>query len=493
MTLPEVSRNSVGSRTWLILSAVSVRTKILGIALSLVLLLGAVAILVVRASTRAVSTQEFTLTTTSIAENLAVRSTDAILVNNNYLLYQLLLETQATHPDVRYIFAVDATGQVLAHTFGQGFPTDLLAANGVPAGGLTRLVVLPTTEGSIWDVATPILGGRVGTIRMGFSDAVVERTVSVVTMQLLLATLLVSTLGILFAIFLTRVLTRPILLLAQAARAVGRGDLTRQVTRWADDEIGELADSFNAMVKNLRLAAEINQERQRLQAELVERVISAQEAERKRIACDLHDQTSQALVSLIVQLKLVEKAPNEITRQRHLEVLREQLRSALEEVRQMALDLRPNVLDDLGLEQAVHWFGERCAQNNGVKVSVVTQGNLDSLPERHTITIYRVVQEALSNIVKHSQARHANIEIAHYQDLISLSVKDDGMGFDSRSQNGNGAHLGILGMQERIALLGGTFNIQSMPGSGTMISVEIPVPEGPVGLDRAQVEAEVEL
>lgn len=478
---------------WRMISAVSVRTKILGIALFLVMLLGAVAIGVVRASVRSVMNQEFRVTTQSLAENLATLSTDTILVNNHYQLYQLLVETKTSYPDIRYIFVVDSTGRVLAHTFGDGFPLSLLTANGVSPGGPTNLAELKTTEGSIWDVAAPIFQGRVGTIRMGFSDAIIKRTTEVVTLQLLLATLLVSTLGILSAIVLTRMITQPIQQLARAANAVGRGDLNWHVTRWADDEIGELADSFNVMVENLRLAADLSEERHRLQAELVERVINAQEAERKRIACDLHDQTSQALVSLIVQLKLVETAPNETMRLKNLSILREQLRDALGEVRQMALDLRPNVLDDLGLEQAIHWFGERCSQNNGIELKVVTNGNLDSLPERHTITIYRVVQEALSNVVKHSHAKHATIEINHHQDQIFIRVEDDGNGIILHENDVAGAHLGILGMQERTALLGGICTVQSKPGHGTAVLAEIPVPSYPATLLQEAAKAEVQL
>jgi signal transduction histidine kinase len=229
------------------------------------------------------------------------------------------------------------------------------------------------------------------------------------------------------------------------------------------------------MVMNLRLAAEANQERERLRAELVEMVIDAQEAERKRIACDLHDQTSQALVSLIVQLKLIEKAQNDSTRGKNIEIFRDQLRIALEDVRQMALDLRPNVLDDLGLEQAIHWFADRCSQNNGLKVSVRTSGDFRDLPERYLVTIYRVIQESLSNVVKHSHAQSTLVELIREPDLIYVKVADDGKGFKVNNPYGKKDSLGILGMKERISLLGGQFELQSKPGNGVTISASIPI------------------
>jgi len=491
MILDRTHANQWVNRFWAITGSVSVHMKILGIALILVLSLGMMAIIVTRTSMQHVVTHELELRATSIADDLAVRATDFILVNNLFLLNQLINETKANYPDIRYIFVVDAKGQILAHTFGAGFPLELIGANSVTEDDLSPVKVLQTTEGLIWDAAAPIFKGRIGYIRLGLTDAFLGRTVSTVTTQLILATLLVSTVGILLAMFLTRILTRPIQQLAQVAHAVGQGDLNQQVTRWADDEIGELADSFNTMVNNLRLAEEANQERQRLQIELVERVISAQEEERKRISCDLHDQTSQALVSLIVQLKLVETAPNIATRRKNLDTLRDQLRATLEEVRQMALDLRPNILDDLGLEQAVHWFSERCMKNNGLQVSISAKGDLNNLPERHKITSYRVIQEALSNIVKHSRARHAQVEINCAPALLRLTVQDDGVGFDLQQGKRSGSSLGILGMQERVSLLGGEINIHSAPGEGTTICAQIPVPIIPIHIEAAEPLVEV--
>lgn len=468
------------SKFWSIASGVGVRTKILGIGLGLVFLLGAVVILVVRASLRNVATQELEFSAVSIAEDLADSSTDAILVNNQFRLYQLISETKGNHVDIRYLFVVDPNGRVLAHTFGNGFPTNLVKANAISAERGSRIRVLETTEGLIWDVASPIYEGRVGTIRIGFSDALIVRTVNVVTTELLLATLFVSTIGILLAVFLTRILTRPLQQLAQAAYAVGQGDLNQKVTRWTDDEIGELTDSFNTMVENLRLAAEANRERDLLRTELVERVITAQEEERKRISYELHDQTSQALASLIVQLRLVESAKNAVARRKSLETFRTQLRSTLDEVRKMALALRPKVLDDLGLEQAIQWFAESCSKDRDLKISVIIQGDLSNLPERYTVTLYRVIQESLSNVVKHSQAHHTQVEVDHHPGKLILRIDDDGKGFIVDAIRGYGGNLGILGMQERVSLLNGHFEIHSQPGNGTTVQVEIPMTDAQV-------------
>lgn len=452
-----------------ILRAVSVQTKILGIALILVFFLGIVAILVVRKSMQNVVAHELEIRAMSLAQDLAIRTTDAILVNNLYSLNQIIAETKNNYADIRYIIVVDPTGRLIAHTFGGGFPVGLLGVNGISGGESSRVVVLRTTEGPIWDAAAPIFRGQVGMIRLGLSDILLGSAVQTVTLQLFLATVFVSSLGILLAIFLTRIITKPIEQLALVAHAVGKGDFSMRVQHSANDEIGELTVSFNNMLDELGKAAEANQERERLREELIDRVITAQEDERKRIACDLHDQTSQSLISLIVQLKLIESASDDETRQKNISELRTQLRDALGEVRQMALDLRPSVLDDLGLEQAIRWFADRCAQNDGLRISLSIEKDLDHLPEKHKISIYRVVQEALSNVVKHSHASFAEVKIVETPGYLSIQVVDNGRGFDSNLLNLDKTGLGILGMKERVTLLGGRFEIKSQVGQGTSV------------------------
>ncbi len=466
-------RARVVNRLWQIISAVSIRTKILGIVLGLVVLLGVGTTLVARDTLMYVMEQELELRAISAANDLASRAVDPILVNNLYALHLLTRETQSNYPDIRYAFVLDTTGQVLAHTFDGGFPAGLIEANGPNQAGAYHVAVLETNEGRVWDAAAPIFDGRAGTVRIGFSEAPLRRTIDVTTSQLLLATLLVSAFGIAAAIFLTWTLTRPILEITEAAQAVGRGDMGRRVTRWANDEIGDLAEAFNAMSEGLEKAGEVREERERLRTTLVERVIAAQEEERSRIARDLHDQTSQSLASLIVQLKLVETAPNARARQQSLMELREQLRTSLAEVRRMALDLRPGVLDDLGLVDAIHWFAERC-NAEGLNIEVVTSGNLEQLPGKLSVAVYRVAQEALSNVMRHSGATHAQVKVQRVEDELFLEIVDNGKGFDPAARRDARHAMGLFGMQERVELLGGEFHATSGVGKGVQIVARIP-------------------
>jgi signal transduction histidine kinase len=463
-------------RFWSIAGAVSVRAKITGIILGLVLLLSTGAILVVRQSLHKAMIHELEARAISVTHDLASRSTDLILINNLYALQNLILETQANHPDIRYIFIIDPEGHVLVHTFGSGFPAGLTSDNESVLEGTELVSFLETTEGPVLDVAVPVFGGQAGTARAGFSDLVIQRTMRSVTSQMLLATLLVSTIGVAAALGLTWLLTRPILQLSHTARAVGQGDLSLRVPSWARDELGELAEAFNTMVANLNTAALELEKRERLRSELVERVISVQEEERLRIARDLHDHTSQSLVSLIVQLKLVETAQEEAARAKNLAELRRQLREVLEDVRRMALDLRPSVLDDLGLIEGIEWFAKRCRQEGEFDIQVLACEECNWLPKREAVALYRVAQEALSNVVKHSQARSVCIVLQCDDENIHLEIRDDGVGFDIHEERSPGSGIGLFGIEERIQLLAGKLVIESNPGKGTQIRASLPRP-----------------
>ncbi|MBA4380730.1 MAG: ATPase, partial [Anaerolinea sp.] len=238
-------------RGWAIIGAVSVRTKIMGIALGLVLLFGLGTTLYVRAALTTALTTQLEEQSVTISRDLAARSTDLILLNDIYSLQRLLLETQTNDPSVRYAFIVDRQGYVLAHTFASGFPANLLEINSVNPEEHHHTVVLETNEGLIWDTAVPIFGGRAGTVRVGFSDLEMRKSLNSVTGQLILITVLVSAIGITAAALLTWILTRPILELARATERIAAGDFTPRIRRWADDEIGNLAEAFNHMTAEL--------------------------------------------------------------------------------------------------------------------------------------------------------------------------------------------------------------------------------------------------
>jgi HAMP domain-containing protein len=282
------------------------RENINGIVLGLVILLGAGVTIQARIALTATMTTQMEEQSISVVRDLAARSTDPILLNDLLSLHGLLKETIVNNPNIRYAFIVDNRGQVIAHTFGGGFPLDLISLNSVHSDDHHHLVMLQTDEGLVWDTVVPILDGKVGTARVGLSDASVRAALSTLTAQLLLTTLLVSITGILVAVFLTWILTRPIISLANATQTVATGDFSPRVPRWANDEIGDLADAFNAMTEELARTEGLRKEREILRRQLLEKVIATQEDERRRIARELHDSTSQNLTSLILGLRIME-------------------------------------------------------------------------------------------------------------------------------------------------------------------------------------------
>jgi signal transduction histidine kinase len=211
----------------------------------------------------------------------------------------------------------------------------------------------------------------------------------------------------------------------------------------------------------------------------LERVISAQEEERRRIARELHDETGQSLTSLALGLQALEgvEHPEEL-KARTVE-LRSLVAKTLEEVHLLARALRPSILDDLGLVAAL----DRCVKGyeaaTGLRMDFIARGfDGRRLPLHLETALYRIVQEALTNVVKHAQARNVSVLLERRgRDLVAV-VEDDGQGFDidaARHSRGEGQGLGIIGIEERVSLAGGRFTVESKPGMGTTVVVEMPL------------------
>jgi len=239
---------------WPILSGVSLRVKIMGIALISIFSLGLGIAWQAQAMMVHSLQQELEQRGVSIARDLAFRSTDLILTNNLYSLYTLARETVQTNEDVRYTFLVDPAGNVLAHSFEGGFPAGLLSVNRPEEGQPYRLQRIQTEEGLVLDVAVPVFDGRAGIARVGMSYRRLDGVVAGATRWLLATTLAASLVGIGLSSLLTWLLTRPVQALTEATRRVGEGDLSPRLTPWAADEIGYLQESFNTMVERLSRA-----------------------------------------------------------------------------------------------------------------------------------------------------------------------------------------------------------------------------------------------
>jgi signal transduction histidine kinase len=208
--------------------------------------------------------------------------------------------------------------------------------------------------------------------------------------------------------------------------------------------------------------------------ELSARLVEAQEQERRAISRELHDEVGQSLSALLMELgNLGAVAPGDAELRSHLESIRKLAEGSVNVVRNMALLLRPSMLDDLGLVPALQWLAREISKRTGMAVTVDAETVADDLPEDLKTCIYRVVQEALHNCARHAFARSVRIQVVQQSGRIHLSVLDDGQGFDSTHTRG----LGLLGMEERVTHLGGNFQLHSEPGHGTGLRIEIPLSE----------------
>lgn len=632
----------------------SVGIKIIGMVAGVVLLLGLIVTLQVRARLQSELGASLEARALAIARDLATDAADPILVENTFALHQQIRDALENNADVRYAFVLGPDEHVLVHSFEQNVPPDLIAVNPVQGEQPYRIQRLASDEGLITDVAVPILGGRAGVARVGLSHNRLEASVADATWNLVGITATALAIGLALALLLTRILTRPVLELVHVARAVGTGDLSAKARPHMDDEIGELGTAFNAMtddlarsradllrrmrdlgalnatavtisagqmlsdilrtaldkvievmdlsagwiflieddgelplrltvhsglspafaaeeatrelgrcvcarvldegcplivrdigrecprlsteviaaegltchasipliahdrivgvmnvasaqareftsedltlldsvgrqlgvaVENARLWEEVKR-KESLRGQLLSQVIGAQEAERKRIARELHDEAGQLLTTLLVRLRTLEQAPtlNDSTRQSVAE-LKELGKHIYDEIHRLAVELRPNALDQLGLVGAV----ESCVRDFGQRVGIKSDfeaSGLDGmrLPSEVEIAVYRVTQEALANVAKHAEASHVGVMLEKRNGALVVVIEDDGRGFDVEaalnSVDLNRPQLGLFGMQERAVLLGGRLTIESARDRGATIFVELPIPNG---------------
>ncbi len=223
-----------------------------------------------------------------------------------------------------------------------------------------------------------------------------------------------------------------------------------------------------------RLYEEVR-EKELLRGQLLEKLISAHEDERRRIARELHDEAGQALTALILNLEVAEQSTAPLDAQQ-LARLRGIAEDTLAELRRMIYDLRPSILDDLGLAAAIRSYARETIEPQGVQVTMSMSGLNERLPSHIETAIFRIVQEALTNVLKHAGAARATVEVAQGDGGIQMVIADDGRGFDLNSvRMRREGGVGLLGMRERAELLGGTLTIHSQPGAGTRLEVSIPV------------------
>jgi signal transduction histidine kinase len=366
------------------------------------------------------------------------------------------LARQAGLPPQSAMVIADGNGHVLAGGGGAigGF-RELVVRTGrmtrARIDGIDRLAVAVPLGGipDVWVVAGPP-----------------ERDVYAIANRIFYRDIVVLALLALFAVGMSLVTTdlsvlRDLRVLEQATRRFGAGDLSARVrVPRPSGEIHALAGAFNTMAD----ALEARQERLR---SLSERLSAAREEEAARIAQELHDQLGQELTALKFEVEKLRRAGAETA------AMEEGIDTAIDTVRRISSELRPSVLDRLGLVAGLEWLLREFERHSGITTDVTSDRDVEPVDTAVATALFRITQEALTNVARHAHASLVEVRLRGRGAAVELRLRDDGQGFDSKAARDRPS-LGILGIEERARRLGGTARIESDPGSGTTLIVEVP-------------------
>jgi len=255
-------------------------------------------------------------------------------------------------------------------------------------------------------------------------------------------------------------------------------DPPRALSRGHRDLLASLAGLVGVAVENVDLLERLKKEEQSLEG-LLRKTLAAQEEERRRVARELHDETSQVLSALMMNIDLLgTQVPAAEPSRARVEAVKALAEEAARNLDKMMLDLRPALLDELGLIAALRWYVAQVSDVWGLPVEF--EGRAGRLPEHVEVAAFRIVQEAVSNSVRHAEPQHIRVKASTAEGVLRVEVVDDGIGFDLgevSARTRTGEAVGLMGMRERAELLGGTLRVESAPGKGTRITAEIPLSE----------------
>ncbi len=477
-------RRLLSSFSWRVLSF-PIFLKILGIGFLTAILFGAVTLFQTQTSMSQILYQLLEQRTVSMGRSLADTIQSTASTGNYYAVTRHLEEAQRTFPEIRYIIVRDQDGKVVASTFKRGIPRDLLTMPQPPCPPDCSAQTLGSPEGLIIDARFPVAEGYAGTIQLGVLDQIVSQELSGLIRVVLWALMLCTTIGVCLAMLLTGILTRPIHHLVQSANRIRIGQFETRAKVFSNDEIGRLAIAFNQMADALRKYRQEVEAKEKARLSLIERIVQVQEDERKSISRELHDHFGQSLLALLLEVQSGCKYSPARCEYAHLPgslcaKVENTIRQIIEEVHRLAWGMRPSILDDYGLESALARHIEEVSKNAGFQIDFqfISPDGLQRLPIRIEVPLFRIAQEAITNMIRHAKASHASVVILRKAHEITMLVEDNGQGFDSAQVQAKGDKcLGLMGMRERVNLLGGSFVIESVPGEGTTIRVRIPLSE----------------
>jgi signal transduction histidine kinase len=462
---------------WRIMSA-PLFVKIMGIGVLVAAVFGSVTLLQIRGTISRALQQMQEQRARSMARTLAADLERPMSTRDLFTVHQKLNRTKKMFPDVRYVVVRDNHGKIVGHTFEKAVPGDLAKAPVATGDSDDDFRVFSSSEGRLFEVTSPVLEGHAGTVQLGMSDQMITRELSSITGSVLWSLALCATIGALLAILLTHILTRPVHHLVGVAKRVGEGHFDTRADVYYADEIGRLSLAFNRMTGALEQYREEVQERERIRQSLIEKIVHAQEEERKSISRELHDELGQSLLAMLLAFQSVCEEHLIPTTPRV--AFEHRIRQLIEDVRRLAWGMRPSILDDYGLDSALARHVEEISvcSNIAIDYQYSASPGLGRLPREIEVTLYRIAQEAMTNVLRHARAEQVSAVVLQQKDEVTLLIEDDGCGFDPKTKtDDDDTSLGLTGMQERVALLGGTCAVESKTDQGTTIRVRIPLAE----------------
>jgi signal transduction histidine kinase len=430
------------------------------------------------------------------------------MLTSDFVEVQRILDTVGTNENFRFVYLLDTSGQVIFAPNGAGIgiqmdnnnptcqPCHKLSPNERPSG-----IVVSGDDGQrVFRSMQPIENSPscsqchdsnqrlIGLLLTDISVAPFEAAFDADLRENLLGGLSIILISAIVAnLVMGRLVIHRLEKVAGAMAGFGSGKRGMRLVPGSFDEIGHLEVGFNEMGQRIQSEESENRalsEDLRLQTahqqELLKRLITAQEDERKRVARELHDELGQSLTGLALHSEVMEQFINSDPERalKQLFLTRELIGKTMQQMYELILALRPSVLDDLGLAAALGSHAERVLNGSGITFKLDSSGLIQRLPPSIEIALYRIFQEALSNVMKHSGADYVKITLAQSDGVFEGEIVDNGHGFNFENivrEVDNPHGLGLLGMQERLAQCDGSMNIISRDGEGTRIHFFIPL------------------
>ncbi len=453
---------------------VSLRIKVIGLVIFTTLLLGLPVIYFVNKNFSQQDNIQLRLVSQAIGKQLSSQSVNYILEENIYALTKLLKNSLKSDPDVVYAFIRNKNGDVIASTFNGGFPAGLLKVNSFNLKKIST-VKIKTNKGMVYDTSVPILKGNIGTVRVGISTKRSSKLLYSLVRSIIIVMVFAAALAVILSSSIAWWVMTPIVKLSEAFNKVKSGSYDVKLDIKRDDEIGMLTRDFNKMAESLKKANDKRIENDNLRKNFINNVINAQEEERKRIAKDLHDQFAQMLAYIKIRIGLLKNLTNIEDAKESIAQISEELTNALDVVRNIARSLMPGMLEEMGLVFAVSsYIDDINKKGPNFKVDFYVDDIIKNkrFDQNIEINVYRIIQEALSNIILHSHSNYAKITLEDKEGKINGTIEDYGTGFNYGLINKGS--LGIFGMIERAKLLGGDLKVESKTGVGTLVNFRVP-------------------